>query len=196
PSPVFAVLVLFSSNTGIGHEISAFLDDDQSDVFILNEYYTAKPNSYQEGTVKYQLRDLEEGYHKLTIRVWDVANNSSEASTTFIVATSPQGVLNELLSAPNPYNPNEGETRFLINHNWDGKELEAKIEILDLSGREVAELSASFTATGSVFRDLTWDGNTGDNNQVSEGMYVYRVQLTDVETGNTLNKASRLVVIK
>ncbi|MEL6624020.1 MAG: type IX secretion system sortase PorU [Bacteroidota bacterium] len=185
-----------TANTGIGHEISAFLDDDQSDVFILNEYYTAKPNSYQEGTVKYQLRDLEEGYHKLTIRVWDVANNSSEASTTFIVATSPQGVLNELLSAPNPYNPNEGETRFLINHNWDGKELEAKIEILDLSGREVAELSASFTATGSVFRDLTWDGNTGDNNQVSEGMYVYRVQLTDVETGNTLNKANRLVVIK
>ena len=72
--------------SGIGHEITAVLDEDESQVVILNEFYEAEKDDYKKGSVEYQLRDLALGEHSLRIRVWDVANNAAEASTTFIVS--------------------------------------------------------------------------------------------------------------
>ena len=181
--------------SGIGHEITAVLDGDASNTFILNDYYSALRDSYQEGSVRYQLKDLSEGEHHLRIRVWDVANNASEAETWFIVTDDARLALDRILAAPNPLRPGE-ETRFLIGHNQDGKDLEVSIEILGPEGRRVKFLRADFRATGNVFGDLTWDGLSEQGLPLSSGVYIYRVILREKETGRQLSAAERLVLLR
>ena len=53
--------------------------------FILNDNYEADADSYQAGSVRFQLPDLTEGLHTLTIKAWDVQNNSSEYRLEFKV---------------------------------------------------------------------------------------------------------------
>ncbi|MEZ4829213.1 MAG: type IX secretion system sortase PorU [Bacteroidia bacterium] len=178
---------------GIGHEITAELDSNSSNVFILNDYYTAKPNSYQEGTVKFQLRDLEPGRHDLSIRVWDVANNSSEAYTWFVVTDDAVMALEQIFNYPNPFSD---ETNFVIGHNQAGKNLEISVDIISMSGQKITTLTSAFTAGGNVYRGLTWDGTKENGEKISSGVYIYSVTLTNSDTGKTLSEARRLVILK
>ncbi|HWY10242.1 MAG TPA: type IX secretion system sortase PorU, partial [Bacteroidia bacterium] len=62
--------------TGIGHDLTAILDENSNKPIILNDYYEANLNSYQSGKVKYPFDQLSEGNHRLSLKVWDVRNNS------------------------------------------------------------------------------------------------------------------------
>ncbi|MCI4666814.1 MAG: type IX secretion system sortase PorU [Bacteroidia bacterium] len=181
--------------TGIGHEISAFLDDEQEEVIILNDFYTAFPNSYQKGSVRYQLTELENGPHKLKIRVWDVANNSSEAETEFIVADNSEMVLDQIFGVPNPSKVGEGTT-FWLQHNLDGKEIKVEIDVINLAGVKIADLESQFVAQGNNYTELSWDGRSEYGTAVAEGMYVFYVRITDVSTGETVEDAEKLVLIR
>ncbi|MDX2284615.1 MAG: type IX secretion system sortase PorU [Bacteroidia bacterium] len=180
---------------GIGHEIAAVLDGNEGNTLVLNNFYTARPNSFQEGEVRYQLRDLEEGEHTLRIRVWDVANNFSEAETRFIVSDNARVALDQILSYPNPFDPGKGPARFLVEHNQDGQEIELRVEIMDLSGRVVKTLSQELTAGGNYTQELEWDGSTA-NGMLSSGVYLYRVTLRNLETRQEAESISRLVLIR
>ncbi|MDX2248911.1 MAG: type IX secretion system sortase PorU [Bacteroidia bacterium] len=178
---------------GIGHEITAELDSNSANVFILNDYYTAKPNSYQEGTVRFQLRDLENGRHDLQVRVWDVANNASEAYTWFIVTDDAVMALEQIFNYPNPF---DESTEFVIGHNQAGKNLSIAVEIFSTSGQKVTTLTGDFTASGNFYRELKWDGTTENGAPLSNGVYIYRVILTDTDSGKTISEAKRLVILK
>ncbi|MEM9680271.1 MAG: type IX secretion system sortase PorU, partial [Bacteroidota bacterium] len=71
--------------SGIGHDIIAILDGDETNPFVLNDYYQANVDDYQNGTVTFAFRDLEPGLHTLSLRAWDVYNNSSTAEIQFNV---------------------------------------------------------------------------------------------------------------
>ena len=179
--------------SGIGHEIIGVLDEDESQVVILNEYYSATKDNYREGTVRYQLRDLEEGEHTLRIRVWDVANNSAEATTNFIVTDNARIALDRVLNYPNPF---AGETRFMVGHNQSGEDLSINIEIFTAAGQLVKTLSADFQASGNNYRDLSWDGTTDAGMEINPGVYIYRVYLKHQETGREVFDTKRMVLIK
>ena len=53
--------------TGIGHDITAVLDNNSNKVFILNDFYEADTGSYQGGKVRFPLSMLDEGWHSLKI---------------------------------------------------------------------------------------------------------------------------------
>lgn len=181
--------------TGIGHEISAFLDDEDEEVIVLNDFYTAFPNSYQRGSVKYQLKDLANGPHKLKIRVWDVANNSSESETEFIVADNSEMVLDQIFAVPNPSKVGEGAS-FWLQHNLDGKEIKIEVDVINLAGVKVANMESQFVAEGNNYQGISWDGRSASGTAVSEGMYVFYVRITDMETGETVQDAEKLVLIR
>jgi hypothetical protein len=57
-----------TSSTGIGHDLVATLDDDDNQFFILNDFFQADLNSYQQGKVSFQLPELEPGPHRLKVK--------------------------------------------------------------------------------------------------------------------------------
>lgn len=198
PSP-YLYAVLYDENginlvgSGIGHEIVGVLDGDESNIIILNEYYTAERDDYERGSVYYQLTDLEDGAHDLMVRVWDIANNWAEASTDFIVGSDARLVLHEILNYPNPMTD---ETNFLIGFSQTDKDYDVTVRIVAETGQTVKVLEGSFYADGNYYRGLTWNGLTTNGLTVNNGVYVYQVTLTDKETGQTVYKANKLVVLR
>ncbi len=51
--------------SGIGHDIVAILDGDETNPYVLNEYYETENNDYTKGFVRFPFRDLAPGiaYH-------------------------------------------------------------------------------------------------------------------------------------
>ncbi|MEZ4687621.1 MAG: type IX secretion system sortase PorU [Bacteroidia bacterium] len=181
---------------GVGHELIAFLDGDEANPIVLNDYYTAANDDFRAGTIYYQLKDLEEGPHELKLVVWDVANNPAEARTDFIVVTDALLAITEILGYPNPANLSNNDVGFLIGHNFQGRELEATVRILSTDGRLLHTLSSEFLASGNYYRGLRWNGESMDGNPVPPGMYVFDVSLRDKDSGRVVRKASKLVVLR
>jgi len=87
-NPVLLAFVSDSSgiNTtgnGIGHDIITVINEDKELTFVLNDYYEADENRYNKGRIAYPFSELPDGEHNLSLKVWDVYNNSSIAYLNF-----------------------------------------------------------------------------------------------------------------
>ena len=155
---------------GIGHDIVALIDGDYQQQIILNDYYYPATDSYQEGTIKFRLGTFSNGLHTLTLRAWDVLNNSSEKTIEFIVDTDARLSVSQLEARPNPYQEN---TTFYFEHNKPGSELKIQISIFDIMGRRVTTLDYTVQTESGEVGPLEWNGRDDSGNELSNGLYVY-----------------------
>lgn len=76
-----------TTGNGLGHDIVAIIDNNESTTYTLNNYYTQAVGDYKSGTVTYTLPTLSAGKHSLVIRAFDTLNNMGEQAYTFEVVT-------------------------------------------------------------------------------------------------------------
>lgn len=164
--------------TGIGHDIIAYLDEDYNTPFILNNYYESDMNSYKSGTLQYPLSNLAEGTHTLTLKAWDIYNNSSVASLEFQVTGSGGPIVQNLYNYPNPFSQ---ETSFILEHNMSESEMEVEINIYNLSGQIIKTIRDRYYSPGYRLGPIVWDGKTDSGRYVDEGIYFYRVRIKSPE---------------
>ncbi|RTQ45010.1 type IX secretion system sortase PorU [Hymenobacter gummosus] len=181
-----------TAGTGIGHELTATLDNDPSKVTVLNEYYTANLNSYTSGKVRYLFKNLSLGPHVLRVKAWDTFNNSSEKEIEFIAARDEKLALDHIFNYPNPF---AGHTTFLFDHNRSGEELDVQVQIFTVSGKLVRTLSAHLFNSDSHVRSITWDGRDDYNDQLARGVYVYRLSVRAPRDGSQVSKFEKLVLL-
>src|SRR5690606_10829104 len=143
--------------SGIGHDITAILDGDEANPFILNEYYQAEVDDYTKGSLSYRLRDLEEGLHTLTLKAWDVYNNSSTAEIQFVVVGSDKIKIERVLNYPNPF---VNYTEFWFNHNRPFEPLEVQVQVFTVTGKVVWTRNQIVTTDGFLSREISWNGKT------------------------------------
>lgn len=177
---------------GIGHDIIAVLDDKTEDSFILNDYYEADLNSYQNGKVYFPFKDLTEGRHKLTLKVWDVYNNSSEAILEFVVVKTKDITLDHVYNYPNPFTTH---TEFWFEHNQPGKQLYAQVQIYTVSGKLVKTLEQHIVNEGYRSTSITWDGLDEYGDKIGRGVYVYRLKVR-TENFSVAEKYEKLVILR
>ena len=58
--------------------------DDQTEGFVLNDYFVADVDDPTSGSLVYPVRSLTPGRHSITVKAWDVFNNGAEATIDFI----------------------------------------------------------------------------------------------------------------
>jgi len=196
PNPVI-FMKLFDDNginatgAGIGHDITGILDGDESNPFSMNNYYQADLGSFQTGEVHYPLHNLANGLHTLTVRAWDVYDNSTEASLDFTVLSG-QPVLKNVITYPNPFST---ITHFEFEHNITDETLVVNIHIFSIDGKSVKNLQKSIMSDGFLDNSITWDG-TGDNGAVVErGVYIYKLTITTA-SGLTASEVGKVVVLR
>jgi hypothetical protein len=177
---------------GIGHDIVAVLDDNTDESFILNDFYEADLNSYQSGKIAFPLSDLKEGRHKLTLKVWDVYNNSSEATIEFVVVDSRDIKLERVYNYPNPFTT---YTEFWFEHNQPGKQLYAQVQIFTVSGKLVKTLEHHILNEGFRSTSITWDGLDQYGDRIGRGVYVYRLKVR-TENFSVAEKYQKLVILR
>ncbi|WP_170264987.1 type IX secretion system sortase PorU [Salibacter halophilus] len=176
---------------GIGHDITAILDENTANAIVLNDYYESDLDSYQSGTITYPFEKLEEGKHTLSLKVWDVYNNSGKAFTEFIVADNSELAIDHILNYPNPFTTN---TAFYFDHNAPGQELDVRIQVFTVSGKLVKTLDAIFASNSYRAGPIYWDGRDEFGDEIGKGVYIYKVKVT-APTGKTVNKFEKLVLL-
>jgi hypothetical protein len=177
---------------GIGHDLTAVLDGETGKPYVLNDYYSADVDSYQSGEIRYNFSELEPGEHTLTVKVWDVNNNSSEASIDFVVKAKEKLTLDHVLNYPNPFTTH---TEFFFEHNQVCNELETQIQIFTVSGRLVRTLNQLVHTEGFRTEGIVWDGLDDFGDQLAKGVYVYRVKVKAPD-GTSDEKLEKLVILR
>lgn len=177
---------------GIGHDILAVLDGNTANPIILNEYYSANLNTYQSGTLSYDFPVLEKGSHTLSLKAWDVNNNSSEMTIDFIVQEKEDIKLDHVLNYPNPFTT---KTEFFFEHNQVCSNLEAQIQIFTVSGKLVKTINENVLTNGFRSAGIPWDGLDDYGDQLAKGVYIYRISVKTAE-GKIAEKTEKLVILK
>jgi hypothetical protein len=176
--------------TGIGHDIVAILDNDYSNPIVLNDYYISRLNSYQNGQVLYPINNLEPGEHTISIKVWDIQNNSTVAEITFYVE---EGF--EITAVHNVPNPVEFETVFEIAHNLPGKSFITTIEIYNLRGLLIYKIEDNTSSYETLNASVRWDISDSYYPINNEKILVYRVTMEN-QQGLSATGAGKLLLTK
>ncbi len=181
-----------TASGGIGHDISAILDNKTSDIIIMNDSYRADENTYKSGTVEHFLFNMQPGNHSLKFKAWDVYNNSSEEYLEFLVVESENLSIDKLLNYPNPFTTN---TDFYFEHNQAGSDLDILIQIFTVSGKLVKTIETFQFAEGYRAGPFNWDGTDDFGNRIGRGVYVYKVKIRST-SGDTAEKYEKLLILK
>ena len=178
--------------SGIGHDITAVLDGDESNPFVLNDYYETEPDDFTHGKVRYQLKDLSPGLHTLKIKAWDVYNNSNTAEIQFMVIDENSELkIDRVLNYPNPF---VNHTEFWFSHNSSGQ-LEAMVQIFTVSGKLIKTIRGNTALGSSLSRDLKWDGRDDYGEKVGKGVYVYKLSVKSKDTNKSAITFEKLVLL-
>lgn len=177
---------------GIGHNITASLtSENETQKIDLNEYYESTLDNFQQGEIKYPFAKLSAGNYKLTVKAWDVLNNSSEKTTEFTVLDSKSFSIDKVYNYPNPFTTNTG---FQFEHNRPGDNLEVMIQIFSVSGRLVKTIQQNTLNSGSRVSNIGWDGKDDYGDKLARGVYVYRLKVK-ASDGSLKDKYQKLVIL-
>ncbi len=161
---------------GIGHDLSAILDNDTRNPNILNDYYKADYGTYTSGVITFPFYDLSDGLHTIKLTVWDVYNNSASKTLRFMVVNGQTLRLENLSNYPNPFSES---TNFVFEHNQASENLTATIHIYNLAGQLVKTIAQAIDFNGYRTNPIPWNGTADNGKKLSQGFYIYRVTLTE-----------------
>lgn len=159
----------------IGHDITAVLDGNTADPYILNNFYETDINTFKSGYIWFPFSMLSPGEHTLTVKVWDIFNNSSEAQIHFVVHASGEFVITNTYNYPNPF---KDFTDIVFEHNQQDVDFSIRAEIYSMAGQLIRTIEQTGPQSGSVSSPLHWDGLSNLGSDVPQGMYVYNIMVT------------------
>ncbi|MEQ8474776.1 type IX secretion system sortase PorU [Fulvivirga sp.] len=175
---------------GTGNSIIAILDD--SEEFVLNNYYRADINSFESGTLLFPISDLEKGPHKIKLKAWDTYNNSSEAEINFTVADPNSVVIYDLSNYPNPFN---NSTNFRFEHNRSGENVAVTLDIISPISGTVFSADFNIENSPSIVDLYEWNGENSFGQKLDAGIYVYRLTLRSIRDGAKNQEYKKLILI-
>lgn len=187
-----------TSSSAIGHDIIVTLDNNPATTRTLNAFYQANINTYQYGTVRYQLPNLTPGPHTLAVRAWDNVNNSNTRTLGFTVAATAGSsgtgganggsgnasdmsplVIDKVINFPNPFT---SQTTFSFEHNFPGQNIEVNLSIYTQNGKLVKQINKTANTNGTRNVQITWDGTDAAGSKIARNVYIYKIQISAAGT--------------
>lgn len=195
-SPIFLAYLEdehgINTASGIGHDIVAILDGDESNPYILNDYYETELDDYTKGNVRFPFRNLEKGLHTITFKAWDVYNNPITAEIQFLVVGDESITLTNVLNYPNPF---VNYTQFWFTHNRPFEPLEVQVQVITVTGKVVWTKNQIITTDGFLSREITWDGKDDFGDRIGKGVYIYKLTVKSTVTNTKTEKYEKLVIL-
>jgi hypothetical protein len=178
--------------SGIGHDIVAILDGDESNPYVLNDYYETELDDFTKGKIRFPFRNLSLGLHTITFKAWDVYNNFISAEIQFVVVSGESITLSNVLNYPNPF---VSYTQFWFSHNKPFEPLDVQVQIFTITGKVVKTINQNISTDGFLSREITWDGKDDFGDKIGKGVYVYKLTVKSSTTGEQSEKIEKLVIL-
>jgi hypothetical protein len=195
-----------TSSSAIGHDIIVTLDNNPATTRTLNSFYQANINTYQSGTVRYQLPTLTPGPHTLKVRAWDNVNNSSTRTLGFTVAATAGSsgasggsgngsdmsplVIDKVINFPNPFT---SQTTFSFEHNFPGQNIEVNLSIYTQNGKLLKQINKTANTNGTRNVQITWDGTDAAGSKIARNVYIYKIQIS--AAGTNYQSSGKLICL-
>ncbi|MEZ0608449.1 type IX secretion system sortase PorU [Fibrella sp. WM1] len=154
--------------------------------FRIADYYTGAADG-QQGQFVIPLGNLAAGTYTIRAQVFDLSNNSAQATLTFVVSDKPGLAIQRLVAAPNPV---QAQSNWLMTHNQAGQHLNWTWRLLDASGRIVTERQDSCYDCAETVQIGRYDAQTMP---LATGIYILQVQAQNPETGEQTTASTRLL---
>ncbi len=182
-----------STGNGLGRDIVMIFDGDYSNPVIMNDYFIMDVNSFKSGKILYPFTELAQGLHTLTIKAWDLQNNSSENTIEFTIDDAAEIKLSHVINYPNPFYNN---TRFEFVNNKNGSITDAVIRIYNLQGDFIVELHGEKSNGINVTEPIYWDGKNANGAMIAPGAYIYVLEVRDDYDNVTVQQQKLLKINK
>ena len=195
-SPIFLAYLEdengINTASGIGHDLVAILDGDESNPYVLNDYYETELDNFRKGKIKFPFRNLSVGLHTLTFKGWDVYNNPVTAELQFVVVGDESLTLTNVLNYPNPF---VNYTQFWFTHNRPFEPLQVQVQVITITGKIVWTANQIVTTEGFTSREITWDGRDDFGDKIGKGVYVYKLTVKSLVSNTQTEKYEKLVIL-
>jgi hypothetical protein len=176
---------------GIGHDITAVLDGNTVNPYVLNDFYEANKDDYTRGVISFPFYNLAKGEHTLTLKIWDVFNNSSDATITFVVSDENDFTISDYNTYPNPFS---NSTDIYFQHNKPNQNLDVFLEIYSITGTLVKKQEESYSDNGYRIGPITWNGEDEYGGKLSAGMYIAKLGVSSSD-GDFTSKSIRIILL-
>lgn len=180
------------TGNSVGHDITAILDGNTQDTYVLNNFFEADLDDYRSGVVKFPVTNLSEGTHSFTVKVWDIFNNSADAKIDFEVVGSDKGKLAHVYNYPNPFTT---KTRFMFEHNMPNQNLYVGINIYTVTGKQVKAIRSIVNTEGTRSDTIEWDGRDELGDKLGKGVYIYKLFVKS-QNGFSDSQLQKLILLQ
>ena len=178
--------------TGVGHDITAIVDNDPRHTYNLNSAFVPVVGDYTRGTISMPLNRLDAGEHTLTLRAWDLYNNPSLARITFNVDPSLAPGFVELKVNPSPVISGSQAT-FTLVHDRPQSEMDVRIDVFNVQGQMVWTNTERTVCDGNTY-SCSWNGTSQSGQPLSTGVYIVRAYMTEGGVTSSV-KTGKFVVL-
>jgi len=144
----------------------------------------------KEGTIRYDFYNFDTGDYTIKVRAWDIFNNLTEEEEYFSVVEDGKISLRNLYNYPNPFSE---ETYFTFHHNLL-EEINVTIKIYTIAGRLLKEIKSENIYDKYVI--LEWDGRDEDGDKLSNGTYLYKLNVETIDGKYKENSLGKLAIIR
>lgn len=168
-----------TAGSGIGHDIMLIVDNNPNQSYNVNEYFQFDLDSYQSGMISYLLPELTDGMHTISLRAWDLLNNSSTAQISFQVVHGLDPTIFSVASFI------RGNIMYLyVQYDQPDQLLETEVYVYNPQGQ------LCYTHKQNNADEIRIDLNRMG---LANGLYLYNVVLK-TEKGNHASKAGKIMV--
>lgn len=179
---------LSTSGNGIGHDLMLVVDDQPSKIYNLNNFFSAEVGSYKTGVVRFQIPELSAGRHHLTLRAWDVQNNSTTDTLYFVVQPGMKPQVSEV-----KFVQRGEEGQFVFTHDRPQADVTVQLSVYDLLGRLVWQSNWDMQAETNSSDLLKWKLTDTNDRRIANGVYICRMLVTD--SNGSQNFGSKKIMI-
>lgn len=189
PNPTL-IAELFDSTginigTGLGHDITAVLDDNPNSLIVLNDLYQQDIIDSRRGSVSYSLQGISPGRHTITVKAWNIFGLSNSATVPFKVYGSSSLTFSKLDCFPNPTTT---QASFSLRVNTPTAITTAEFQIYNSRGQMILSFTPDISVDGFIIGPVVWDVT-----QIPPGIYIARMVITDSD-GETHQECTKCIV--
>lgn len=170
-----------------GHKMLVLLDDSFEPIDVTGGFMY-NIGSATAGELYWQLHDLAEGLHHLTLIVFDNFNNPTVAQTDFRSKKSGKVAIKQILPYPNPMK-SDGWFTFVIT-----EEADVTISIYTISGRKIKTIKAPGLSSG--YNQVYWDGKDGDGDEIANNTYFFKIKAKQLSNNKVSEEIGKLIILK
>lgn len=163
------------ATSGVGRQMVATIDN-RTTYTDLAESFVPSTTDNGGGILHYQLPQLNEGNHTLTLRVWDTAGNVADAEVSFFARGEVRPTLYDIYAEMNTAS---AEANFYLSHDRPDATIDVALTIYNLLGQPVRTINSKAGSDLYLSNPIKWDLTDDAGRRVPRGIYIYRAHISE-----------------